>query len=237
MGRKFKKFLDELYQHIFKANLTIFEGTGNFPLAYNEKNNYSTIASAINTLTPYHMSESSIDCRDYKLGNTKKKRRVVDFWCKGKKKDFELWIEAKHIEFYFNKDKWSIYLSYKESVRKAYRQVLDIHTMDKQDGIQSHKLVLFNTLMCWTSAKYERYSKDKNIYQKLEQAPKDLAKEIKALCDECSDKTNEGLLLGVLDLREYIKKGKDVLHSFNPHNDYVAPYVILAGIVIAPPKS
>lgn len=245
-GRKFKNFFDGLCKHIFDINYTMFEGLGEFPLLYNERMSYSSIAAAINAMTPYHISEFGMDCRDYKLKNEDKKRRVVDFWCKSKEKDFDVWIEVKSLQFCVSKKaKWEIGSENSKIIQDALTQVLDIHTINKQDKVQHHKLVLLSIRTYCSTKDFDELL----ACGDLDSVPQILADELDREYQKVDGRTkrhlSQGVLLGVLDLREHIKKdkSKDILHTidklygYSGFDKYVAPYVILAGIVIAPPKS
>lgn len=245
-GRKFKNFFDKLCQHIFDINLTMLEGIEDFPLLYSEKKSYSSIAAAINAITPYHTSEWTIDCRGYgiadKESGKEKKTRAVDFWCRSKDKDFDVWIEAKALRFYVSKDELDT-----DYIQKAFEQILEIHKIDRQDGIQSHKLVLLNTkVICDTKDFF-----DESYQKSLEKVPQIFAKKLDEeygkIDDEITKEAQKGLLLGVLDLRELIQK--DIENDLCYRVDYsnglenksffgkrVAPYIILAGLVITNPR-
>ncbi len=236
-GRKFKKFFDEFCQLVFDINLTMLENKIDrvFPLVEGEKTAYSSISAAIHSLTPYHMSEVGRGTEEYDFLN--KKRRSTDFWCMSKDKDFEVWIEDKYIGCYLNKDGWKI--DAVNRVNTAYNQVLELHKIDNKQGIRIHKLALFNTIMYFRTKDYDKFYKDENIMKLLDDGPNQLAQELQALYDGLDSRTTRhidgGLLLGVLDLRECLKKGKDkdILHVLvGGENKYVAPFYILAGVVL-----
>ena len=75
-GRVIMKFLTKLMRRVYvKAHRSWqvqLKLTGNpeLPLLYNERNLYSIFASAIDEITPVHLSEWSFE-----------NKRVVDFWC------------------------------------------------------------------------------------------------------------------------------------------------------------
>lgn len=245
-GRKFKTFFDKLCQHIFDINLTMLEGVEDFPLLYSERKSYSSIAAAINAITPYHTSEWTIDCRGYgiadKESGKEKKTRAVDFWCCSEDKDFDVWIEAKALRFYVSKDELDT-----DYIQKAFEQILEIHKIDKQDGIQSHKLVLLNIKVIYDKDDFF----DESYQKSLEKVPQILAKKLDEeygkIDDEITKEAQKCLLLGVLDLRELIQK--DIKNDLCYRVDYsnglenksffgklVAPYIILAGLVITDPR-
>lgn len=82
-GRVIRKFLDELMQRVYlkayRAWQMQMELTGNsdLPLLYKERNLYSIFASAIDEITPVHLSEWSFN-KDDTGGDS---NRRVDFWC------------------------------------------------------------------------------------------------------------------------------------------------------------
>lgn len=245
-GRKFKPFFNELCQHIFDINLTMLEGANEFPLVYSERKSYSSIAAAINNITPYHISEWTIDCRGYGIADEKsgkeKKTRAVDFWCCSEDKDFDVWMELKALRFYVSKDELDT-----DSIQKAFEQIFEIHEIDKQDGIQSHKLVLLNIKVIYDKDDFF----DESYQKSLEKVPQILAKKLDEeygkIGSKITKEAQKGLLLGVLDLREQIQK--DIKNDICYRVDYayglenksffgkrVAPYIILAGLVITDPR-
>ena len=84
-GRVVKKFLEELMTNVFKkANLywqvhSDLTGESELPLLHNERNLYSIFASAIDEITPVHLSEWSFNQADTGVGTKR-----VDFWCLNK---------------------------------------------------------------------------------------------------------------------------------------------------------
>lgn len=88
-GRSFKQFFDKFCKQVFETNLKMLHDIGYCPIAYTEKNTYSSIAHALHSITPYLWSEESISYKDKKAQKTdedsansqeqKEKPRLVDF--------------------------------------------------------------------------------------------------------------------------------------------------------------
>lgn len=82
-GRVIRRFLDELMQRVYLKAYRYWQAqmelTGNpdMPLLYKERNLYSIFASAIDEITPVHLSEWSFNKDD--TGEDANRR--VDFWC------------------------------------------------------------------------------------------------------------------------------------------------------------
>ena len=246
-GRKFKPFFDELCQHIFDINLTMLEGANEFPLVYSERKSYSSIAAAINAITPYHISEYTRNCDGCGIldeSGNERKTRAVDFWCRSKDKDFNVWIETKASRFYVSKKaKNQIDKNTKELIQEAFKQILELNKIDKGYKYQSHKLILLNIkVICNAKDFDELYSSGE--LDKIPQIFADgLNKEYGNVDGRTTKNLSKGLLLGVLDLREQIQKdiNKDIIHIVDYNNgfevcDFVAPYIILAGLVITNPR-
>jgi len=77
-------FFEKLATNIFKQSYKYatknkeITGRAELPLIFSERNIYSTIAVAINEITPIHLSEWAFNPSEY--SNIEKSRRV-DFWC------------------------------------------------------------------------------------------------------------------------------------------------------------
>jgi len=80
----FKRFSSNVFNQAYKYVTKIKELTGDdeLPLLFGERNLYSTIAVAIDKITPLHLSEWSFN----KNGESTElnKQRIVDFWCLNK---------------------------------------------------------------------------------------------------------------------------------------------------------
>jgi len=82
-GRIVKRFFKQLTTNVFKMSdkhsrqYQEIIGESEIPLLYGERNLYSLFASAVNAITPVHLSEWGFNKND---DNTDKNRRV-DLWC------------------------------------------------------------------------------------------------------------------------------------------------------------
>lgn len=246
-SKKFENFFDELCQNIFDINLTMLEGVEEFPLVYSERKSYSSIAAAINAITPYHISEYTRNCGGCGIldeSGKERKTRTVDFWCSSKDKSFDVWIETKALRFYVSKKaKNQIDKNTKELIQEAFKQILELNKIDKKRKYQSHKLILLNTKVICNEGDFdELYS-----LGELDKIPQifadELNKEYTKIDGGKIKNLSKGLLLGILDLRECIQKdrNKDIIHRVDYKNGYenydffdkyIAPYIILAGIVV-----
>lgn len=83
-GRTIASFFEELSKNIFKQSYRYWDENykitkrGELPILFSERNIYSTIAVAINKITPIHMSEWSFNQSEHDKID---KSRRVDFWC------------------------------------------------------------------------------------------------------------------------------------------------------------
>lgn len=81
-GRKIRKFFEKLTSNVFQQSYRYWNenlkltGESELPLCYNERNLYSIFASAINKITPVHLSEWGFNAAD-----TRDSSRRPDFWC------------------------------------------------------------------------------------------------------------------------------------------------------------
>jgi hypothetical protein len=82
-GRKIGDFFEQLTANVFSQSYQYWKASRDFveyaelPLLYKERNLYSIFASAINKITPIHLSEWSFNKSDHDAD----KSRRVDFWC------------------------------------------------------------------------------------------------------------------------------------------------------------
>lgn len=211
-GRKTKEFFDEFCQIIFRKNLEMYEKTGYFPLAYTEKNTYSSISATLDEMEYTHISEWSLECKKRQGDNEDNRCRFVDFWCE--KDDYEFWIEAKAISMNVGKNAyWEFKTRDDALIREAITQVRDVKTSKDGEGI---KIALL-TISTW----YREGQKAED--NEIEKIPSIVAKELSAYLDKRSDM---GLLCGVLDFGKCVEN-YDLFGS-----DEKVPYMIVAGIVL-----
>lgn len=224
-GRAFKSFFDKFCQNIFEANLVMLDDIEYFPIAYNEKCAYASIAYALHSLTPYVSSEENINYKDKKVKkqqngkvDDKEKWRFVDFWCMSKKKDFEVWIEAKRLWLKIGKNaNYEFDSVARERIDNALQQIYTIkEAKPYQIADTSFKVAFFTIpLSC---AKSQIPSDD------ISSAPKIVA-DLLANCIDNRRKPN-GVLCAVLNLDMQGKK--DELF----YNGEYTPYFALGAIVL-----
>lgn len=109
-GQKAKKFFCALSNNLFRHSYKYWRYSQNIieepelPVLHRERNIYSSFASAINSLTPIHLSEWSFNRSDEE--GIKKSSRV-DFWClykeKEKSESINYYIEVKKGWYNLNK--------------------------------------------------------------------------------------------------------------------------------------
>lgn len=81
-GRKIRKFFEKLTSNVFQQSYLYWNENfkltdeNELPLCYSERNLYSIFASAINKITPVHLSEWVFNAAD-----TGDSSRRPDFWC------------------------------------------------------------------------------------------------------------------------------------------------------------
>ena len=82
-GRKIGDFFEQLTANVFSQSYQYWKASSDLsesrdlPLLYKERNLYSIFASAINKITPVHLSEWAFNRNEYESENS----RRVDFWC------------------------------------------------------------------------------------------------------------------------------------------------------------
>lgn len=87
-GRLVRRFFEALTTNVFKQSYRFWEesktltGADELPLLYGERNLYSIFASAIDKVTPIHLSEWSFSNSDEEVDS-----RRVDFWCLNRDSD------------------------------------------------------------------------------------------------------------------------------------------------------
>jgi hypothetical protein len=100
-GRLIKKFFCSLTENVFNQSWDFYQEYQKItkqnllPLLESERNQYSLFASAINKITPIHLSECSFNKSEIEIDNS----RRVDFWCLNKNgedgKSINYFIELK----------------------------------------------------------------------------------------------------------------------------------------------
>ena len=105
------------------------------PLLYNERNIYSLIAVAINSITPIHLSEWSFNSADEpKLNNS----RIVDFWCLNKVGEkgnpINYFIELKKGYYFLGKrnSKKDFTKSINGSIKEIISQIKDLKKLEPE---------------------------------------------------------------------------------------------------------
>ena len=211
-GRKTKEFFDNFCQIIFRKNLEMYERSGFFPLAYTEKNTYSSISATLDEMECSHISEWGLDCNRREDEEKSNRYRFVDFWCE--KDGYEFWIEAKAISMNIGKNAYWEFTTRDDSlIREAITQVRDVKSLQDGEGVK----IAWLTISTWYRENQQPDESD------LETVPKEIAKQLSTYLDKRSDM---GLLCGVLDFRKCIEK-YDLFDS-----DEKVPYMIVAGIVL-----
>lgn len=211
-GRKTKEFFDKFCKEIFKKNLIMYKNSGYFPLIYNERNTYSSIGATLDSMGYTHMSEYGIEIGRRKPKGIDKKFRSVDFWCTDNLNEF--WIEVKSIDINIKSDGGCTITS---SNNKLIYEVVDqIKQIEKLEGNEGNKIALV-AISVWYTEGQEPKEEDFDV------APKKIADKLeKHFIDK---KSNMGLLLGILDCKNY--------HNFYPFDSgEKVPYVILAGFIL-----
>ena len=138
-GRIIGRFFERLSQNIFKQSILYYNkhkeitGEGEIPILHWERNVYSTVASAINKITPVHLSEWSFRPSQY---NTKQTRRV-DFWCLHKDgetgKPVNFFIELKRAWYSLNEQsKEELQSIVKEKIESLLKQTREIKRISPQ---------------------------------------------------------------------------------------------------------
>ncbi len=210
-GRSTKEFFDSFCQTIFKKNLIMYERSGYFPLAYSERNTYSSIGATLDSMEYTHISEWGIEIGGKKIRGIDKKFRSVDFWCTDNANEF--WIEAKSIDINIKSDgECCVTSSNNDPICNAIDQIRDVRELEGNEG---NKIALI-TMSVWCREGQEPSEKD------LEKAPKLIVEQFAEYLDS---RSNMGLLLGVLDCRG------DVDFNIFDSGEKV-PYIVIAGIVL-----
>lgn len=212
MGEKQKSFLTIFVKSFLEKILKCTRDRVFFPLAYTEKNTYSSISATLDEMECSHISEWGLDCNRREDEEKSNRYRFVDFWCE--KDGYEFWIEAKAISMNIGKNAYWEFTTRDDSlIREAITQVRDVKSLQDGEGV---KIALL-TISTWYRENQQPDESD------LETVPKEIAKQLSTYLDKRSDM---GLLCGVLDFRECIEK-YDLFDS-----DEKVPYMIVAGIVL-----
>lgn len=246
-GRKFKRFYDELAQHIFDINLEIVEQIGDFPIVYNERSNSAAIAMALSRITPYVISELSVDCKGVELHgelqneseSKEQQRRAIDFWCATHadlNKGLDVWVESKHIWLNVGKRaKWEFVKGTSKHIQKAFKQISQIKHLARQDRIGDGVKVALFSVGVYCSR--EQCVRD---LSELDSIPIDVAAMLESQAREYFTQANFGVLVGVLDLRSSInlnaKEHSEEMAKQNTYHIYGGGYLpfILLGAVVLP---
>lgn len=224
-GRAFKGFFDKFCQNVFEANLAMLEDIDYFPIAYNEKTAYASIAYALHSLTPYVSSEENINYKDKKTknqqngeANDKEKWRFVDFWCMDNKKEFEIWMEAKRLWLNISKGADCEFDSIAcERIDNALEQIYKIKTANLYQIAKTNFKVAFFTIPLFCAK--NKIPSDNDI----ESAPKIIAN---LLANYIDNRRNMGVLCAVLDLDMQGKKDGLI------YDGEYTPYFALGAIVL-----
>ncbi len=170
-GRLAAKFFEELTNNIFGNSYeywkTYKETTGieENPLLYNERNVYSTIASAINTITPMHLSEWSISKKSNK---ELKKNRFIDFWCLvNGNTPINYFIELKKVEYNIGISTFEEFQMYVETnTRDLIKQIRDIKPLKLNWG-NSEDVFIGLDLIVGHHIKGKDYYNESNIRENI----------------------------------------------------------------------
>lgn len=203
-------FINQLFQNIFEISLVMLENENvrEFPIAYSERQIYSTIANAIGRLTPYHGSER------YFAKNKNNNKRQVDFWCRcidGQGKIRDIWLECKNLWFNIGKrTEMKITQSCKSKIKECIEQTRTIK--DKDEGKirkDRFKIAFFSTYIYYKAGN-KRDNLDnifKNVYEEI------IKVKVFTIPNEENEKQNQSIIdndiyrpvYSILDLRETIK--------------------------------
>lgn len=219
-GRKFKKFFGAFAENFFKKNIAFYEKTGYFPPSHNECNMSASIASSLCDLTPFVISEFSLDCKDAKRAikdsrGNEKGTRIVDFWFMDG--DYEAWVEVKKIWLNIAKSaRWAFDSAAVARIKENLAQIQNISTLKpEQCATNCLKIALFATPIC---CNISQICDEKDI----DSAPKYLND---LLLDFIDKRRKMGILSAVLDLR-----GTKIAHGGYFENEYL-PFIALNAVV------
>lgn len=189
----------------------MYKNSGYFPLIYNERNTYSSIGATLDSMGYTHMSEYGIEIGGRKPRGIDKNFRSVDFWCTDNSNEF--WIEVKSIDINIKSDGECTITSSNSGL--IYEVVKQIKQIKKLEGNEGNKIALV-AISVWYREGQEPNEGD------FEMTPKKIADELVEYLD---GRSNMGLLLGILDCKNY--------NNFYPFDSgEKVPYVIIAGVVL-----
>jgi len=166
-GRIIKRFFKQLTANVFKMSDKYERkrkeiiGDSEIPLFYGERNLYSLLASAVNAITPVHVSEWGFSKNDY---NTDKSRRV-DLWClykNGKTSNpINFYIELKTGWYCLNlRSKPAIEKRVKKTIKELIDQLRNLNKIEpKFDDIDDVYLGLM-VIHGYYSEGNEEYTED-----------------------------------------------------------------------------
>ena len=165
----------------------------------------------------------------------KSKYRFVDFWFMNEKRDFEAWMEMKHIWFNFAKgDKSDFTKRVKEKIQNALNQIEII--LKEAGTVQVAKKGALNiVLLSITVSCAKTQIPDNESIVNTPQLIADLLNDEQYRIKWRGKSLTKGVLCGVLDLdphfalKEKMTKDKEQKGLFYT-NEYT-PYAILAAIV------
>jgi hypothetical protein len=178
-GRVVHKFFEELINIVFNKASLYWQAqldmtkNGELPLLYNERNLYSIFASAIDDITPVHLSEWSFNKTD---SNADKTRRV-DFWCMNKRgengKVINYFIELKKNKYCVSKGtEEKLTTTAEQSVEQINKQISDLKNIRPGwDGDGDVYLGIIVTHAYCSATKEQGYDETQvrdNIYELLD---------------------------------------------------------------------
>ncbi|WP_276896151.1 hypothetical protein [Helicobacter japonicus] len=240
-GRTFKKFYDELCQHIFDHNLNMVEdkNIGKFPIFYSERSNAASLAIALSFLTPYVISEYNVNCKDMPLRENEEEERIkihrnIDFWCCIDNKDItDVWIESKRLVLNVGRrsvGKWKFSDNQQKKIKDAIEQIKDIEIFrqtGKIDSFDNYKLALFSVNA------YCKRSECVDDLSKLDNIPNEIAKLLdKNVREILGAESNFGILVSALDLRPSINEYEDKRDIYHHYSGEYMPFILLCGVVV-----
>lgn len=236
-GRAFKAFFDEFCKDVFEFNLVLFEdkSVGCFPLLYSEKQGYASVISALNKQTPYILSEWYLGYKPRNADSDESKYRFVDFWFMNEKKEFEAWMEMKHIWFNFGKRAKADFMQdIKKEIYDALKQIEIILKDANAKQVAKKGTLNVVLLSIYVYCKKTQISDDESIIN-APQLVADLLNDEQYRIKWRGKSLTKGVLCGVLDLDPHFalkeKMMKDKEQKGLIYTNEYTPYAILAAIV------
>lgn len=235
-GQVFEKFFDEFCRDVFEFNLNLLEDKSVecFPLLYSEKQGYASVISALNKQTPYVLSEWYLG---YKPRNAddEGKYRFVDFWFMNEKRDFEAWMEMKHIWFNFAKGEKSDFTKrVKDKIQNALDQI-EIILKDTNTEQVAKKGTLNIVLLSITVSCAKTQIPDNESIINTPQLIADLLNDEQYRIKWRGKSLTKGVLCGVLNLDSHFAIKEKMLKNKEQegliYTKEYTPYAILAALV------